>query len=109
MRPVYLTVTGIGVSAPVPMDIKKAAFNVGVACVILSGTATFTLQHTYDDITVPGWNPATANWFNNSNISNATVSTDTNYLGKPVRAIRLNVTASSGGSVQLQIIQGTTS
>jgi hypothetical protein len=109
MRPVYLVVTGVGVSTPVIMDAKKAAFNIGVGCVIQSGTATFTLQHTYDDVTVPGWSGATANWFNNANVSNAVVSTDTAYTGRPIRALRLNVTVSSGGTVLLQVIQGSTS
>jgi hypothetical protein len=91
MRPVYVTVNGPGVSPPIPMDYRKAV--------------TYTVQHTYDDITSPTFNPATAAWFNNSVINVATGNAETVY-SFPVRALRLNI-VSGAGSVTMGVIQGT--
>ena len=103
MRPVYVSVTGVGVSPPVPMDARKAPFTAGVA-VVVTGTVTYSVQHTYDDITLTTFNPSTANWFN-SVLNGATANGEVHY-DVPVRAIRLNVTAGTG-TAQMQIIQGT--
>lgn len=103
MRPVYITQTGVGNSVPVPLDARKAPFTVAIAFIV-TGTATYSLQHTYDDITVG----APVNWFTNISITNLTVNAEAQYTA-PVRAVRLSVSAGSG-SVQMQIIDasGTT-
>ena len=99
MRPVTLTVTGVGTSPIVPMDFRAQNFNIGFGCVINSGTATYSVQHTFDDI----YNPAiTPTWFNNSTVNAVTTNQDGNYAF-PIRAMRLNVTASTG-SVTINIL-----
>jgi len=73
------------------MDYRSQVFNVGFGCVI-SATATYTVQHTFDDI----YNTAiTPTWFNNSIATAQTTNKDGNYAF-PVAAIRLSVTASTG-------------
>ena len=47
MRPVTVTVSGIGVSAPIPMDYTANQFSVAVG-VKISATATYTVEHTFD-------------------------------------------------------------
>jgi hypothetical protein len=49
MRPMIATKTGTGESSPLVLDHYRAPFNVGFA-VVVSGTVTYTVQHTFDDI-----------------------------------------------------------
>lgn len=102
MRPVYVTVSGVGVSAPIPMDWRARPFTAGIGCVV-TGTVTYTVQHTYDDITLSTFDPSIANWFPNAVIAAATASADTTYT-YPVRAIRMNITAGTG-SVTMGVMQ----
>lgn len=102
MRPVTVSVTGVGVSVPIPLDFLNAQFAVGIGC-ILSGTATYTVEHTFDDCFAPTFVPASANWLPNSGLTAKTASSDGNYAF-PVRAIRLNI-ASGTGTVTLTAIQ----
>lgn len=91
MRRVVETVTGVGISPTIPMDYRSQVFNIGLGCVI-TGTATYSVQHTFDDI----YNPAiTPTWFTHAFIAAATTNQDGNYAF-PVAALRLNVTASTG-------------
>lgn len=100
MRPITVSQTGTGQSATVPMDRKLAPFAVGIGCVV-SGTATFNVEHTFDNIQDATVTPT---WFINSGFSAKTANQDGNYTF-PVRAIRLNVTAGTG-TVTMTVIQG---
>lgn len=102
MRPIRVVVTGVDVSAPIPMDYVASIFNVGVGCVI-SATATYTVEHTFDDVWSPTFNPATATWFPNSGLTAKAANTDGNYAFA-VTAIRLNVAASTG-TVTMTLVQ----
>ena len=104
MRPISVTVTGVAVSAPIPMDYTATQFSVGIGCVI-SATATYTVEHTFDDIWSPSFVAASATWLPNSGLTAKTANSDGNYAF-PVRAIRLNVAASTG-SVTMNVIQST--
>jgi len=104
MRPIRLTQAGVGSTAVVPLDIHSRPFNVGVGC-ILTGTATFTVEHTFDDPQASGFDAATANWLPNTGLTSKTASADGNYAF-PVRAVRLTI-ASGAGSVQMTVIQAT--
>lgn len=101
MRPVKVTVTGVGTSSIIPMDYDQAPFAVGLGTVLVSGTATWSVQHTFDNVQD---STVTPTWFTNSGINAVTASTDGNYAF-PVRAIRLNVTLGTG-TVSLTAIQG---
>lgn len=98
MRRITETVTGVGTSPTLPMDFRAQNFNIGFGCEV-TGSATYTVQHTFDDI----YNPAvTVVWFNNSTVTNATANQDGNYAF-PISAMRLNVTAGTG-SVTINIL-----
>lgn len=102
MRAKKITVTGTGTSAWIPLDNKQAPFNVGIGCVIVSGTATYSVEHTFDDIWDTTVTPVA---FQNSGITAQTTNKDGNYAA-PVKAIRLNVTAGAAPVVAMTIIQG---
>lgn len=102
MRRQFTSVTGIGVSKPIPLDNYISPFNVGFGAVV-SATATFSIQHTFDDVFSPTYVPASGTWFNHPNFTSATATGDGNYAF-PVMAVRLNVTASTG-TVGLTLIQ----
>lgn len=100
MTPTSTTVSSATTSSPIPLDIKKNPFNVSVATVV-SGTLTYKVQHTFDDVLDP---TITATWFDHSTITGKTADQDGNYAF-PVRAVRLNVTAWTSGSVSMTVIQ----
>jgi len=102
MRRQFTSVTGIGVSNPIPLDNYISPFNVGFGAVV-SATATFSIQHTFDDVFSPTYVPASGTWFNHPNFTSAIATGDGNYAF-PVMAVRLNVTASTG-TVSLTLIQ----
>jgi len=102
VRYVYQTVIGTtggplgnGISTAVPVDTLLNPFSVGVGCTITSGTATYTVQHCFDDVFNPNFNPGTAIWINHPSLVNQTTSIDGNYAF-PVRAIRLVVNSGTG-------------
>jgi hypothetical protein len=102
MRPKTLTVTGTGVSNVYVPDRNTTPFAIGMGAVV-SATATYTVQHTFDDVFSRTFDPATATWFSHPTLVNQSANADSNYAF-PVRGIRLNVSASTG-SVSLTIVQ----
>lgn len=96
------SVTGVGTSAVHVPDTFQTPFNIGLGCVV-TGTVTFSVEHTFEDVFSPTFNPATATWFANSGLSSKSANADGNYA-YPVNGIRLNVTAGTG-SVTLYILQ----
>ena len=103
MRPQKITQTGTGTTAWIPMDYRQDPFNVGFGVVIDSGTATYTVQHTFDDIFDASVTPTA---FDHSTVAAQTTNKDGNYAF-PVRAIRLNVTAGTAPVVSMTLLQGT--
>jgi len=69
----------------------------------VSGTATYTVQHTFDDVFDTSVTPVA---FDNASIAAQTTNKDGNYAF-PVRALRLTVTAGAAPVVKLTILQGT--
>lgn len=105
MRAIVKSLGAAGVTDPIPMDTFRQPFNVGMAVVLAPGsTLTYTVEHTFDDVFAPTFNPATATWFPNTSLSAKTASLDGNYAF-PVSAIRLNVTAFTSGTATLTVIQ----
>jgi hypothetical protein len=104
MRPVKVTVTGVGVSAPIPFDHYQSPSTAALGATIDSGTATYKVEHTFDDVFAPTFNPATAVWFDHPTLVGKVVNSDSNYAYPP-RACRLNVSISSGGNVSLTVNQ----
>lgn len=102
MRPITKSVTGVGVSTPIPLDHYISPFNIGFG-VVVSGTVSYTIQHTFDDVWASGYVPASGNWFNHPDIAGESANADGNYAF-PVTAIRLNV-ASGDGTATLTAVQ----
>ncbi len=105
MRPIAISQTGPGQSAVIPLDYLIAPFQVGIGCKV-TGTATFTVEHCYDDPFAPGFTPAGATWFPSTDFTAKTASADGGYT-RPVRAVRLNV-ASGSGKVDMVVLQAGT-
>lgn len=102
-RPVRVTTSGVAVSAPVPFDVNRDFFNVGIVADV-TGTATYTVEYTADDVWEPTFNPATALWFP-VGVSMTGATTDQALaFAIPCTAIRLNQTVGAG-SVTMTVIQ----
>jgi hypothetical protein len=104
MRPVTTTVTGVAAGPVIVVDHYQSPSTMSLGCTIDSGTATYSVQHTYDDPFSPTFTPGSARWFQHPVINAVTANTDSNYAYPP-RACRLNVTVSSGGTVTLVVNQ----
>jgi hypothetical protein len=101
MRSQTVTQSIVGSSIPLIMDVTKPApFAVGMG-VVVTGTVTYTVQHTFDD---PFSSTGLVTWFNHPTLATLSANGDSNYAF-PVRAIRLNVSAVTGGSATLTVIQ----
>lgn len=102
MRPTSVTLSSVANSAWIPVDYTQANFNVGLQ-VVVTGTAVWAVQVTSDDIFDPTVTPtaitapAPMDAGPTSEIGNLTV---------PVRAVRLNVSSWTSGTVTLTVIQG---
>ncbi len=101
MRPIVFTVTGVGSSNPYPVDTYISPSNMGLA-VIVSGTITYKVQYTFDDVFASNYVAASGNWFDHPTLTGST-SANSN-IAYPVTAIRLTNTAGTG-TATLTIIQ----
>jgi hypothetical protein len=91
MRPIVVSKTGEGSSSIVPMDTYQNPFNVTIK-VVVSGTVTYTVQSTNDDIQNAAVTPS---WDNHPTLAGLTIAGLGNYAF-PVTGIRLNITAGAG-------------
>ena len=104
MRAITKTVTGVGVSAPIPLDNYISPFNIGFGVIVSSGaTVSYTVQHTFDDVFSENFSAASATWFPHEDLVSQTANQDGNYAF-PITAMRLNV-GTSNGSVTIKAIQ----
>lgn len=105
MRPIRVSVSSAAASNVLPMDQYISPFNLGLGVSLSAGASlTYTVQHTFDDVWSPDFDPATANWFSHATMVNKTTSFDGNYA-YPVTAIRLNVVSHSSGTATLTVVQ----
>lgn len=104
MRPTTVSVTGVGTSALVPFDHYKNP-NVAAVSVKVSGTVTYTVEYTFDDIWSNGFNPATASYMPLPDLSGLSANADGNFAFAP-RACRLKVTAGTGTATMTVIQAG---
>lgn len=100
MRPVTFSKVGTGTSAWIPLDYKQSPFNVGFG-VVVSGTITYDIEHTFDDIFDPNVTPTA---FKHATLTAQTANKDGNYI-VPVRAVRINNTAGTG-TTTVTLLQG---
>ncbi len=87
--------TGVGTSNYIPVDVDVYFFLL-TNSTVLTGTATYTIQATVDDVFAPDFNPSTADWLPLAGaFTNLTAGTRLNS-GIPVTAVRLLVSSGSG-------------
>jgi hypothetical protein len=103
MRPTTLTLTNVSTSAPVPLNQYVTPFNVALGATVVSGTPTYTVQYTFDDVFAPGYTPASGNWTNHPSLTTQTTTKDSN-IAYPVTAVRFSITSGTG-VVSLAIIE----
>lgn len=101
MRPRIITQTGVGTSAPFPVDWRQQNFQVSLMCEVI-GTATYSIQHTLDNI-IDGKNTNTPLWLDKSDLSGKTANAEGSYLA-PIAAFRINVTSGTG-TVKVRFLQ----
>lgn len=102
-QPNVLTQTGVGQTDWYPTDIHLNPFNIGFG-VVVTGTATYSVEHTFDRLLLPDGQPPTGvTAFAHETINAQTDNQDGNYAF-PVTGVRLNVTAGTG-TVTLTTIQ----
>lgn len=102
MRRMVVSQTDTGSSDLCVMNLNTSPFNVGFGCVITDGSPTFGIQHTFDDVFAPNFDPATATWFDHPTVTGAVADVDGNYAF-PVTAIKLVVAGT--GTVEATVIQ----
>jgi len=103
MRPVRVTVTNAASSAVIPLDRYETPFNVGIRCNVTSGTPTYTVQYTFDDVWADGFSAGSADWVDHASLSSKTADADSN-IAFPVTAVRMTQTGT--GVTTMTIIQG---
>ena len=103
MRPTSVTITGVTTSTPIVLDHFQSPATCAIGVKINSGTATYTVEHTFDDVFAAGFTPAGATWFPHATLVAQTTNKDGNYAFPPI-ACRLNVTISSGGTCTMTVV-----
>ena len=102
MRPTTLTLTNASTSVPVPLNQYVTPFNVALGATVVSGSPTYTVQYTFDDVFAQGYTPASGTWTNHPSLTAQTATKDAN-IAYPVTAVRFSVTGT--GVVSLAIIE----
>ena len=103
MRPAVTSITGVGYSPVYAVDTYISPSNMGLA-VVVSGTITYKVQYTFDDVFAKGYSPTagTSTWFDHPTLTGS-ASLNSN-IAYPVTGIRLTTSAGSG-SATLTIVQ----
>lgn len=102
MRPQTVTVQSATQSVPLQMDMYAGVMNVAFGCVISGGAVlTYKVQYTYDNIQD---STVTVTWFDHATVTGKTANADGN-IQFPFKALRLNVTAFTSGSVTMTVLQ----
>lgn len=101
MRPVIFTLSdasgGTKTSNVYPPDNYVSPFNVAIS-VLVTGTATYTVQYTFDNVFSATYNPATGNWTNHPSLTAQTATKDSN-IAYPVTGVRITQTAGAGSVI----------
>ena len=106
MQSIILTRAAAGSSPVAALSYFTNPFNVGLGAV-LDGTATFTVEYSYEDPTDAGYVAANAVWFPVTGLSAVSASTSVSFT-IPCRAVRVTLAEASTGSVTLYIQQAGT-
>ena len=102
----YLTVSATG-NFPVVLDPAIVPFQVSVAVVLGSGaSATFEVDYTLDPLNPGPSDPQSPTWFTTAGIPAGSTGNSQAQITTPVTALRLNVSALSGGVLYFKVLQG---
>lgn len=102
MRPVTVSVVGVGNSPVIPLDLYLTPFNVSLQVRDVAGAVDMTVQYTNDDVFAGTFNPATATWFDHADLTNQ-VGPAVGTIISPVTAVRL---VNAGvGTAELRVVQ----
>lgn len=101
MRRIIVTATAVGPSPWVPIDYNNLPCSLGIG-VVVTATATYTVEHTYDPLFAQPLGVITA--FPNAGLTAQTTNKDGGY-DRPISGVRLNVAATTG-SVTMTVLQG---
>lgn len=106
MRPVRLSVSGVGNSNVYPVDTYVSPANWGIGLVI-TGTVNAYVQYTFDNVFAPDFSPSTATWFYHPSTPSGTpaVANFNGNIAYPCTGIRLSLVTGTTGSAVLTIIQ----
>ncbi len=97
-----ISTSGVSVSDIAGLCHYIAPFSVSVFATV-TGTATFSLEYTCDNIQAAAFNPATANWQEHPQMTDATISGFVEFTAFTT-AVRLNQSAGAG-SVAAKVTQ----
>lgn len=107
MRPVRYSLSDASVDeqvgAPVPLDLYLTPFQVSLQ-VLVTGTATYTVEYTESDVYAEGYDPDTDTWTPMANMEDV-IDNQQDTLISPVTAVRARQTAGNG-SIDFTVIQG---
>ena len=101
MRPVVYTVTAVNSSPVYAVDLYISPANIGLA-VTVTGSITYKVQYTFDDVFASGYSPGSGNWFDHPTLAGS--SSANSNISYPATGIRLTTTAGTG-TATLTIIQ----
>lgn len=97
MKQQTVSQTGVGSSSNIVVNTNVTPVNIGFG-VVVTGTVTYTVQHTFDDPAV-----GFTTWFSHPTVVDETTNQDGNYAF-PVTGVKLLVTAGTG-TAALKLIQ----
>jgi len=103
MKLTTITATGVGRSNICAVDDFQVNFNVGIGAKLVSGTATFNIEYSFDDPMAAEYTASGATWYVATGFSGVSASTG-GSLTIPCKAISINITASTG-TVTATVIQ----
>lgn len=105
MRPASSNAVGsVAASNPVVLDYRGSGPKYGVA-VDITGTLTYSVQYTLDDVFAPGYVPGSGLWFNVPVAALVGATADqSGEITIPCTALRVNVTAWTSGTATLRVV-----
>lgn len=102
MRRVTVSQTGVGTSNLVVCDQYINSTQITLAAKI-SGTVTYTIEFTCDDVFADNFTPASATWYPHAVLFNQNANNASNFMF-PITACRINNTAGTG-TTTLTVLQ----
>jgi hypothetical protein len=87
------------------LNYRGGDFNVGLGVDVVSGTLTYAIQHTFQNVLASDYTEGDETVFTHDTLTGQTTDADGNYTNPPA-AIRLAFTAYTSGSAILHIVQG---